>query len=65
MTEEISTKIALFKGKKIRKTIYPVRYEIIKRGDIAGGARKELEKKLGKSIVNEKNYLTNQQKQIK
>ena len=28
-------------------------------GDIAGGARKKLEKRLGKSIVSKKNYLKN------
>ncbi|PIZ81557.1 MAG: phage antirepressor protein, partial [Parcubacteria group bacterium CG_4_10_14_0_2_um_filter_41_6] len=26
-------------------------------GDIAGGARKKLEKRLGKSVVSKKNYL--------
>lgn len=60
MIEEISTKIALFKGKKVRRTIYPVRYVIIKRG-----ARKKLEKRLGRTIVSKKNYLANQQKQIR
>jgi len=34
-------------------------------GDIAGGAREKLEKRLGHSIVSKKNYLTNQQKKIK
>lgn len=31
-------------------------------GDIAGGARKQLEKKLGRPIVSRKNYLSNHQK---
>ena len=34
-------------------------------GDIAGGARKQLEKKLGKSIVSKQNYLSNSQKSLK
>ena len=33
-------------------------------GSIAGNARKELENKLGRSIVTKKNYLTESQKQI-
>jgi len=34
-------------------------------GNIAGGARKQLEKKLGKSIVSKQNYLSNNQKSLK
>ena len=34
-------------------------------GDIAGGARKQLEKKLGKSIMSKQNYLSNSQKSLK
>jgi DNA-damage-inducible protein D len=34
-------------------------------GDIAGGARKQLEKKLGKSIISKQNYLSAQQKSLK
>ena len=34
-------------------------------GDIAGGARKQLEKKLGKSIISKQNYLTDKQKSLK
>lgn len=34
-------------------------------GDIAGGARKQLEKKLGKSIVSKQNYLSTPQKFLK
>ena len=34
-------------------------------GDIAGGARKQLEKKLGKSIVSKQNYLSSSQKSLK
>ncbi|MDO8524748.1 MAG: Bro-N domain-containing protein [bacterium] len=34
-------------------------------GDIAGGARKQLEKKLGKSIVSKQNYLSDNQKSLK
>jgi hypothetical protein len=30
-------------------------------GDIAGGARKKLEKRLGKSIISKKNYLKEQE----
>ncbi len=34
-------------------------------GNIAGGARKQLEKKLGKSIVSKQNYLSRSQKSLK
>lgn len=33
-------------------------------GDIAGGARKQLEKRLGKSIVSKKNYLLGQKRKL-
>ena len=34
-------------------------------GDIAGGARKKLEKRLGRSIVSKQNYLKSSEKQKK
>jgi len=39
--------------------------DITPNGDIAGGARRQLEKKLGKSIVSKQNYLANPQKSLK
>ena len=78
-----TTKIAIFKGKKIRKTLHhnewwfsvidiiealtdslnPNDYKKLKEdakegGEIAGIARRKLEKRLGNSIVSKSNFLS-------